>query len=200
MIRRSSPPCSPLHSGEGQASDNGATGSSEGAAETGGSFTEDDTDLNTFQRRFKLLAIQSLMQPGSSRKKRASLFQNGITQSGVDNQSALRAATAAAVKANASIYSSTSAGLQAFPPGGQGAKRQLARAIGLLTGASIMNDLNGNAASQDTLATLSADTGGKAFFDSTISAASSPRCRRSSVYYVLGFTATIRQKTAGSGI
>src|SRR5215467_9941894 len=35
-------------SGEGQGFDNGATGSSEGAAETSGSFTADDTDYNTF--------------------------------------------------------------------------------------------------------------------------------------------------------
>ena len=35
-------------SGQGQGFDNGATGSSEGASETGGSFSADDTDYNTF--------------------------------------------------------------------------------------------------------------------------------------------------------
>src|SRR5271170_3847983 len=49
------------NSGEGQGFDTGTTGSAEGAAETGGSFTEDDTDLNTFTADRKLLAIQSLM-------------------------------------------------------------------------------------------------------------------------------------------
>src|SRR5260370_34619426 len=35
-------------SGQGQGFDNGATGSSEGAAETGGAVTGDDTEYNTF--------------------------------------------------------------------------------------------------------------------------------------------------------
>jgi VWFA-related protein len=181
---------SSYNSGEGQGFDNGATGSSEGAAETGGSFTEDDSDLNTFNADRKLLAIQSLMQALGKlpQKKSVIYFSNGITQSGVDNQSALRAATAAAVKANASIYSLDVRGLQAFPPGGEAQNASL-HGQSAYTGASILNDLNGNAASQDTLATLSADTGGKAFFDSNdFSGIFSQVQKDSSVYYVLGFT------------
>ena len=103
--------------GEGQGFDNGTTGSAEGAAETGGSFTEDDTDLNTFNADFKLLAIQSLMNSLGKlpQKKSVIYFSNGITQSGVDNQAALHAATAAAVKANASIYFSTFAACKLLP-------------------------------------------------------------------------------------
>jgi len=177
-------------SGEGQGFDNGTTGSAEGAAESGGSFTEDDTDLNTFNADYKLLAIQSLMQALGKlpQKKSVIYFSNGITQSGVDNQSALRAATAAAVKSNASIYSLDVRGLQAFPPGGEAQNASL-HGQSAYTGASILNDLNGNAASQDTLATLSADTGGKAFFDSNdFSGVFSQVQKDSSVYYVLGFT------------
>ena len=176
--------------GEGQGFDNGTTGSAEGAADTGGSFTEDDTDLNTFNADFKLLAIQSLMQSLGKlpQKKSVIYFSNGITQSGVDNQAALHAATAAAVKANASIYSLDVRGLQAFPPGGEAQNASL-HGQSAYTGASILNDLNGNAASQDTLATLSADTGGKAFFDSNdFSGVFSQVQKDSSVYYVLGFT------------
>jgi len=181
---------SSYNSGEVQGFDNGATGSSEGAAETGGSFTEDDTDLSTFNADRKLLAIQSLMQALGKlpQKKSVIYFSNGITQSGVDNQSALRAATAAAVKSNASIYSLDVRGLQAFPPGGQAQNASL-HGQSAYTGASTLNDLNGNAASQDTLATLSADTGGKAFFDSNdFSGIFSQVQKDSSVYYVLGFT------------
>jgi VWFA-related protein len=181
---------SSYNSGEGQGFDNGATGSSEGAAETGGSFTEDDTDLNTFNADRKLLAIQSLMQALGKlpQKKSVVYFSNGITQSGVDNQSALRAATAAAVKANASIYSLDVRGLQAFPPGGEAQNASL-HGQSAYSGASTLNDLNGNASSQDTLATLSADTGGKAFFDSNdFSGIFSQVQKDSSVYYVLGFT------------
>lgn len=175
---------------EGQGFDNGATGSSEGMAETGGSFTEDDTDLNTFTADRKLLALQSLMNALNKlpQKKSVIYFSNGITQNGVDNQSALRAATAAAVKANASIYSLDVRGLQAFPGGGEAQNASL-HGQSAYTGASTLNDLNNNAASQDTLATLSADTGGKAFFDSNdFSGVFSQVQKDSSVYYVLGFT------------
>ncbi len=180
------------NSGQGQGFDNGATGSAEGAAETSGSFTEDDTDLNTFTADRKLLALQSLMQALGKlpQKKSIIYFSNGITQTGVDNQSALRAATAAAIKSNASIYSLDVRGLQAFPPGGEAQNASL-HGQSAYTGASTLNDLNGNAASQDTLATLSSDTGGKAFFDSNdFGGIFSQVQKDSSVYYVLGFTSS----------
>jgi VWFA-related protein len=108
-------------SGQGQGFDNGTTGSAEGGAETGGAFTADDSDYNTFSADRKLLALQSIMQALGKLPQKKSLiyFSNGISQSGVDNQSALRATTAAAVKANVSIYSLDIRGLQAFPPGGE---------------------------------------------------------------------------------
>jgi VWFA-related protein len=89
-------------SSQGQGFDAGAEGSAEGAAETSGSFTPDDTDYNTFTADRKLLALQSIMEALGkiSQKKSIIYFSNGITQSGTDNQSALRAASAAAVKAN----------------------------------------------------------------------------------------------------
>ena len=175
--------------GEGQGFDNGTTGSSEGAAETGGSFTADDTDYNTFSADRKLLALQSLMQSLGklSQKKSLIYFSNGISQSGLDNQSALRAATAAAVKANVSIYSMDVRGLQAFPPGGEAQSASL-HGQSAYSGASVLNDLNNNAASQETLATLSSDTGGKAFFDSNdFSGVFSQVQKDTSAYYLLGF-------------
>jgi len=177
-------------SGEGQGFDNGATGSSEGEAETSGSFTADDTDYNTFSADRKLLALQSMMQALGKLPQKKSLiyFSNGISQSGVDNQSALRAATAAAVKANVSIYSLDIRGLQAFPPGGEAQAASL-HGQSAYSGASILNDLNNNQASQETLATLSSDTGGKAFFDSNdFGAVFSQVQKDSSAYYVLGFS------------
>lgn len=178
------------NSGQGQGFDNGSTGSAEGAAETSGAFSADDTDFNTFNADRKLLALQSLMQALGKLPQKKSLiyFSNGITQSGADNQSALRATTAAAVKANVSIYSLDIRGLQAFPPGGEAQSASL-HGQSAYSGASILNDLNGNAASQDTLATLSSDTGGKAFFDSNdFGPVFSQVQKDSSVYYVLGFT------------
>jgi VWFA-related protein len=178
------------NSGQGQGFDNGSTGSAEGAAETSGAFSADDTDFNTFNADRKLLALQSLMQALGKLPQKKSLiyFSNGITQSGADNQSALRATTAAAVKANVSIYSLDIRGLQAFPPGGEAQSASL-HGQSAYSGASVLNDLSGNAASQDTLATLSSDTGGKAFFDSNdFGTVFSQVQKDSSAYYVLGFT------------
>ena len=183
-------------SGQGQGFDNGATGSSEGAAETGGAFTADDTDYNTFNADRKLLALQAIMQSLGkiSQKKAIIYFSNGISQNGVDNQSTLRAATASAVKANVSIYPVDIRGLQAFPPGGEAQNASL-HGQSAYNGAAVLNDLNSNAASQDTLSTLASDTGGKAFFDSNdFGAVFSQVQKDSSAYYVLGFTSTNAMK------
>jgi VWFA-related protein len=179
-------------SGQGQGFDNGLTGSSEGAAETSGAFTADDTDYNTFNADRKLLALQAIMQSLGkiSQKKAIIYFSNGISQNGVDNQSALRAATASAVKANVSIYPVDIRGLQAFPPGGEAQNASL-HGQSAYNGAAVLNDLNSNAATQETLSTLASDTGGKAFFDSNdFGAVFSQVQKDSSAYYVLGFTST----------
>src|SRR5258705_3885853 len=130
------------NSDSGQGFDNGATGTSEGAAETSAAFTADDTDYNTFSADRKLLALQSIIQAVGKlpQKKSMIYFSNGITQSGVDNQSALRAATAAAVKANVSIYPLDVRGLQALPGGGEAQNASL-HGQSAYTGASVLNDL-----------------------------------------------------------
>lgn len=179
-------------SSQGQGFDAGLEGSSEGAAETSGSYTPDDTDYNTFTADRKLLALQSLTQSLGkiSQKKSIIYFSNGITQSGVDNQSALRAATASAVKNNVSIYPLDVRGLQAFPPGGEAQNASL-HGQSAYNGNAVFNDLNGNANSQDTLSTLADDTGGKAFFDDNdFSGVFSQVQKDTSAYYVLGFTST----------
>jgi VWFA-related protein len=178
--------------GQGQGFDNGTTGGSEGAAETSGAFTADDTDYNTFSADRKLLALQAIMQTLGkiSQKKSLIYFSNGVSQSGVDNQSALRAATASAVKANVSIYPVDIRGLQAFPPGGEAQNASL-HGQAAYNGNAVLNDLSGNAATQETLSTLASDTGGKAFFDSNdFGGVFSQVQKDTSAYYVLGFTST----------
>ncbi len=179
-------------SSQGQGYDLGSEGSSEGEAESGGSYTPDDTDYNTFTADRKLLALQAIMQALGKidQKKSIIYFSNGITQSGVDNQSALRATTASAVRANVSIYPLDVRGLQAFPPGGEAQNASL-HGQSAYNGNAVFNDLNGNANSQETLATLAEDTGGKAFFDSNdFSGVFSQVQKDTSAYYVLGFTST----------
>ena len=187
---------SAYNSDSGQGFDNGTTGTSEGAAETSGAFTADDTDFNTFSADRKLLALQSLVQSVGklSQKKSLIYFSNGISQSGVDNQSALRAATAAAVKANVAIYPIDVRGLQALPAGGEAQNASL-HGQSAYTGASILNDLNSNATTQETLSTLAADTGGKAFFDSNdFSGVFSQVQKDTSAYYILGYTSSNHSK------
>ncbi|MGA2430076.1 MAG: VWA domain-containing protein, partial [Candidatus Acidiferrum sp.] len=179
-------------SSQGQGFDAGLEGSAEGTPESGGSYTPDDTDYNTFTADRKLLALQSLTQSLGkiSQKKSIIYFSNGITQSGVDNQSALRAATASAVRNNVSIYPLDVRGLQAFPPGGEAQNASL-HGQSAYNGNAVFNDLNGNANSQDTLSTLADDTGGKAFFDDNdFSGVFSQVQKDTSAYYVLGFTST----------
>jgi len=187
------------NSSSGQGFDNGSTGSAEGSAETGGSFTADDTDYNTFSADRKLLALQSIIQSVGKLPQKKSLiyFSNGISQSGVDNQSALRAATAAAVRANVAIYPLDVRGLQALPAGGEAQNASL-RGQSAYTGASVLNDLNSNAATQETLSTLAADTGGKAFFDSNdFSGVFSQVQNDTSAYYILGYTSSNHVKDGG---
>ncbi|MBZ5701856.1 MAG: VWA domain-containing protein [Acidobacteriia bacterium] len=177
-------------SGQGQGFEYGATGSAEGSAETGGSFAADDTDFNQFNTDRKLLALQSLMSAltGIPQKKSIIYFSNGISRSDIDNQSALRAATAAAVKANVSIYPLDIRGLEALPPGGEAQSASL-HGVSAYSGRSVIDQFDSNAATQETLSTLAADTGGKAFFDSNdFSAVFSQAQKDSSAYYVLGFT------------
>ncbi len=123
-------------------------------------------------------------------KKNLIYFSNGISQSGIDNQSALRAATAAAVKSNVSIYPVDVRGLESFPPGGQAQSASI-HGQSAYTGASVLNDLNSNAASQETLYTMAADTGGKAFLDSNDFGGVFTQVQKdTSAYYVLGYTST----------
>jgi VWFA-related protein len=187
---------SSYNSSEGQGFDNGSTGSSEGQAETGGAYTPDDTDYNTFSADRKLLALQSVMQAMGKIPQKKSLvyFSNGISQSGVDNQSAMRAATAAAVKANVSIYPVDVRGLSAFAAGGQAQSASL-HGQSAYGGAFVLNDLNSNASSQESLYNLAADTGGKAFMDTNdLSGVFTQVQKDTSAYYVLGYTSSNRTK------
>jgi len=181
-------------SGQGQGFDAGDTGSAEGAAETGGSFTPDDTDYNVFNTDRKLMALESLMQTlgGIQEKKSIVYFSNGISRSGIENQAALRSATAMAAKTNCSIYPVDIRGLAALPPGGEAQSASL-HGVSAYNGQASINQFESNASSQETLSTLAADTGGKAFLDSNDFGLVFQRVQKdTSAYYVLGFYSSNR--------
>src|SRR5580693_9278856 len=74
---------------------------------TGAAYTADETEFNAFNTDQKLLAVQGLVNvlaaiPG---RKAVIEFTGGITQTGEENRTELRAATDAANRADVSIYS-----------------------------------------------------------------------------------------------
>src|SRR5215471_13319958 len=102
----------------------------------------------------------------------------------------MRAATNAAVRANMAIYSVDSRGLEALPPVGDASKGSL-RGTAAYNGGAMQANLDANFGSQEVLATLSADTGGKAFFDSNDFAPAFQQVQNDTeAYYILGFKST----------
>lgn len=169
-------------SGEGFAS-------SQDADATGNAFAADDSDFNTFNTDRKLQALQSLAK-GLARieqKKSIIYFSNGVSTSGLENQSQLRATVNEAVKANVAIYTMDVRGLQALPPGGDASTGSV-RGTGVFTGASVRSQMDSTFGSQETLTTLAADTGGRAFLDSNDFNKVFSRVQQdTSAYYVLSF-------------
>src|SRR5712692_10336033 len=105
--------------GQGAGFEEGSTGTTEGTSETGGSFAVDDTEYNIFNTDRRLQALRSIADKMVSIDEKKSLiyFSSGMDRTGIENQSQLRSATNAAVKANMAIYTMYTRGLQALVPG-----------------------------------------------------------------------------------
>lgn len=181
--------------------------------DTGAAFTPDEMEFNIFNTDRKLAALESLARvlsviPG---RKNVIHFTGGITQTGEENRSQLRAATNAANRADVSFYTVDSRGLFAQVPGGEarmGASAGSAQFTGegkataahessraMFTGTAVYHQVSARHASRETLATLAVDTGGRPFFDQgdfkdvfrTVHADNSG-------YYLIGYYSTNRQK------
>ena len=146
---------------------NGGTGTTDGTSDDTTAFAADDSEYNSLNTDRELLAIRSIAKSLEHVDQRKSMlyFSGGLTRNGIENQASLRSATNEAAKANLAIYSVDSRGLQAMPPGGDASKGSL-RGNGAYSGTAITAQYTANFSSQETLGTLSSDTGGKAFFDS----------------------------------
>src|SRR5215471_16448518 len=79
---------------EGQGMDNGATGDTDMVEETGDAYTPDESEYNQFNTDRKLQALQSVCQVLAkfNQKKNIIYFSGGMTQTGIENEAALRAA------------------------------------------------------------------------------------------------------------
>ena len=156
---------------------------------TGAAFTPDETEFNVFNTDQKLAAVEGLANVLSGIPGRKALveFTGGITQTGEENRTQLRAATDAANRADVSIYSIDSRGLLAAPPGGD-ATTNAATGTSMFTGASVFHQTDQREDSRDTLATLSTDTGGKAFFDLGDLSEALPKIQQDNGgYYLVGY-------------
>lgn len=173
---------------EGQGFEQGANGNSNQVEDTTG-YTPDESeynDLNTDRELFALRAISKSLEK-ITEKKSLLYFSGGISRDGIENQASLRAAINSAVRANLSIYSVDTRGLQAISPLGDASTGSLRGSAGF-NGASLGNNMQANFASQEVMATLSSDTGGKAFFDSNDFAPAFAQVQRdTSAYYAIGF-------------
>ena len=176
---------------ESQGFQQGATANTNQVEDTTG-YTPDESEYNDVNTDRELFALRAVSQSLSKIDEKKSLlyFSGGISRDGIENQASLRAAINAAVRANLAIYSVDTRGLQAIGPLGDASTGSL-RGSGAYNGSAITNNMNANFASQEVMATLSSDTGGKAFFDSNDFAPAFAQVQRdTSAYYAVGFHST----------
>jgi VWFA-related protein len=153
-------------------------------------------ELAMFNNDMRLRALRTLAESLTTieQKKAILYFSAGMQRSGQDNQVELRTAINAAVRANVSIYPIDVRGLQAVVPGGD-ARQASGRGQGMFTGRGMSQQFARLAASQDSLVSLAADTGGRAFTDTNNFGEAFTRVRRDmSAYYLLGYSSSNKNK------
>ncbi len=167
---------------------------------TGAAYTADETEFNVFNTDQKLAAVEGLANVLGSIPGRKAIvqFTGGITQTGEENRTELRAATDAANLADVSIYSIDARGLFATVPGGD-ATANAATGNSIFTGAAVFHQTDQRQDSRDTLATLSSDTGGHAFFDLGDLSQAFPQIEKEyGGYYLVGYTLASNIKRDGA--
>ena len=169
-----------------------ATAETDEAGATADTDETDDSGFEEFNNDVRLRALKTIAETlGPIEQKKAILyFSAGMERSGDDNQVELRAAINAANRANVAIYPVDSRGLQAVAPGGD-ASRASRGGVGLFSGQSVARQFSQLQASQGTLTTLAADTGGRAFTDANDFGAAFTRAQGDlSAYYLLGYASS----------
>jgi VWFA-related protein len=164
----------------------------ENGQDTQAAFVADETEFNIFNTDQKLAAIEKVarMLAALPEKKQLVYFNGGINKTGIDNQAQLEASINAALKANVQIYPVDARGLMADPPGG-GASVAGPRGAGAFNGSAYNSQRSTINDSQETLVTLAADTGGKAFTDSNDLTLGIEQAQEAlSSYYILGYYTT----------
>ena len=165
----------------------------EAAAAATDDTTEAETaELDLFNNDIRLRALKTIAETLApiEQKKAIIYFSAGMQRNGADNQVELRAAINAAVRGNVSFYPVDTRGLQAVVPGGD-ARQASGRGTALFSGRGVAQQFDTLAASQDTLTSLAADTGGRAFTDTNEFGEAFARVQTDmSAYYLLAYSST----------
>ena len=162
------------------------------AAATDDTASTEAVELDMFNNDVRLRALKTLTEALSpiEQKKAILYFSAGMQRSGQDNQVELRSAINAAVRANVAIYPIDTRGLQAIVPGGD-ARQASGRGSAMFSGRGVQQQFAELVSSQDTLTSLAADTGGRAFTDSNDFGEAFARVQRDmSAYYLLSYSST----------
>jgi VWFA-related protein len=162
------------------------------SSDTGAAFGQDDSEFNIFNTDRQLSALQTAAHTLGQLNEKKSLiyFAGGLRLNGVDNQAQLHATVDAAIKAGVSFWPIDARGLVAEAPLGDATQGSQGNA-GIYTGAAANAVSFEFKASQDTLYSLAADTGGKALLDSNDLDRGIVQAQDSiSDYYIIGYYTT----------
>jgi VWFA-related protein len=176
---------------EGQGFSQGANSNTNQVEDTT-AYTPDESEYNDLNTDRELFALRSISQSLAKINEKKSLlyFSGGISRDGIENEASLRSAINAAVRADLAIYSVDTRGLQAVTPLGDASTGSLRGQSGF-NGGALTASMNANFASQEVMASLSSDTGGKAFLDSNDFAPAFAQVQKdNSAYYAIGFHST----------
>ena len=176
--------------GEGQGFS--AADASDAAADTGDSFTADDTEFAIFNTDRQLSALETAVKMLASLNEKKALvyFSSGIQRSGQDNQAQLQATVNAAIRSNVSFYPIDARGLVATAPLGDATKGSPGGSA-MYSGSSARSAQSSFQGQQETLYTLATDTGGKTLIDNTDLALGIVQAQKDiSSYYILGYYTT----------
>ncbi len=156
-------------------------------------FTADESEFNMFNTDRKLAALEDTARSLQAlpEKKALIYFSSGVSRTGVENQSQLRATTNAAVRANLSFYPVDARGLTAEPPGGGIQTASMPRGNALFSGGAQNRQRSRQLGSEETLTNLADETGGKALLDTNDLEAGITQAQRAMrSYYVVGYYST----------
>jgi VWFA-related protein len=177
-----------ISSTESGESDTESTSTTDSSSSSDEVFVPDSVQFNVFNTDRRLSAIETLAKAYREFPERKSLiyFSNGVSTTGVENNAQIRSTVDSANRSNMSIYTVDSQGLVALPPGGDASRGSAGGTM--LGGGGMMQQRNNLLSAQETLITLSHDTGGRSFSDSNdLSLAMKQVQTDTNVYYVLGY-------------